>query len=73
MKHYKSINKLYYNHVLKNNIDIRPIFIVNTEDEYIVFRDRYNTINKFNNHNEALSFVNRNYYNIPIITIDLKK
>lgn len=47
MKHRKSINKLYYDVVLKEDIDDRPFFIMQYEDGFIVFQDRYNIIKKF--------------------------
>ena len=39
MKHYKSINKLYYDIVAKEDIDDRPFFIMQYEDGYLVFQD----------------------------------
>lgn len=38
MKHYKSVNKLYYDIVLKGNIDDRPFFIMQYEDGLLYFK-----------------------------------
>lgn len=73
MRHNKSLNKLYYDIVLKEDIDDRPFFIMQYEDGYIVFQDRYNIIKKFCNYNVAEMYVNQKFYNPQIITIDFKK
>lgn len=63
MKHYKSINKLYYDIVLKENIDDRPFFIMQYEDGYIVFQDMNNIIKKFYSYFIAERYVRNKYYN----------
>ena len=73
MKHYKSINKLYYDIVLKEDIDDRPFFIMLYEDGYLVFQDRDNIIKKFYNYKIAEMYINQKYYYPQIITIDLRK
>lgn len=73
MRHNKSLNKLYYDIVLKEDIDDRPFFIMQYEDGYIVFQDRYNIIKKFCNYNVAEMYVNQKFYHPQIITIDFKK
>ena len=72
MKHYKSINKLYYDIVLKEDIDERPFFIMQYEDGYIVFQDRNNIIKKFGTYFIAERYVRNKYYNPQIITIDFR-
>ena len=37
MRHNKSLNKLYYDVVLKEDIDDRPFFIMQYEDGFLVF------------------------------------
>ena len=73
MRHNKSLNKLYYDIVLKEDIDDRPFFIMQYEDGYIVFQDRYNIIKKFCNYNVAEMYVNQKFYHPQIIIIDFKK
>lgn len=63
MKHYKSVNKLYYDIVLKGDIDDRPFFIMQYEDGYIVFQDRNNIIKKFCTYFIAERYVRNKYYN----------
>ena len=46
MKHRKLLNKLCYDIVLKEDIDDRPFFIMQYDDGFIVFKDRYNIIKK---------------------------
>lgn len=41
MKHYKSINKIYYDTILKGNTDNRPLFILKLENDYLVYKDKY--------------------------------
>lgn len=72
MKHRKSINKLYYDVVLKEDIDDRPFFIMQYEDGFIVFQDRYNTIKKFGTYFIAERYVRNKYYNPHIITINFE-
>ena len=73
MRHSKSLNKLYYDIVLKEDIDERPFFIMQYDDGYIVFQDRYHIIKKFKNFNIARMYVNQKYYNPHIIIINFKK
>lgn len=73
MKHYKSVNKLYYDVVLKEDIDDRPFFIMQYEDGYLVFQDRQNIIKKFGAYFIAERYVRNKYFNPQIITIDFKK
>ena len=73
MRHNKSLNKLYYDIVLKEDIDDRPFFIMQDEDGYLVFQDRYNIIKKFCNYKVAEMYVNQKYYHPQIITIDFRK
>lgn len=63
MRHSKSLNKLYYDIVLKEDIDERPFFIMQYDDVYIVFQDRYHIIKKFKNFDIARMYVNQKYYN----------
>ena len=63
MRHNKSLNKLYYDNVLKEDIDDRPFFIMQYEDGYIVFQDRYNIIKKFNDIRIAELYVNQKFFN----------
>ena len=73
MKHYKSINKLYYDIIAKEDIDERPFFIMQYEDGYLIFQDRYNIIKKFDVYFLAERYVRNKYYNPRrIITIDFK-
>ena len=72
MKHRKSINKLYYDIVLKEDIDDRPFFIMQYEDGFIVFQDRYNIIKKFGTYFIAERYVRNKYYNHHIITINFE-
>lgn len=73
MRHNKSLKKLYYYIVLKEDIDDRPFFIMQYEDGYIVFQDRYNIIKKFNNIRIAELYVNQKFFNPIIIKINSKK
>lgn len=73
MKHNKSLNKLYYDVVLKEDIDDRPFFIMQYEDGYLVFQDRNNIIKKFLNYKVAEMYVNQKFYYPQIITIDFRK
>lgn len=73
MKHYKSINKLFYDIVVKEDIDDRPFFIMQYEDRYLVFQDMQNIIKKFGTYTIAERYVRNKYYNPQIITIDFKK
>lgn len=73
MRHNKSLNKLYYDIVLKEDIDDRPFFIMQYEDGYIVFQDRYNIIKKFNDIRIAELYVNQKFFNPIIIKINSKK
>lgn len=73
MKHNKSINKLYYDVVLKEEIDDRPFFIMQYEDGYLVFQDRDNIIKKFGAYFIAYRYVKNKYFDPQIITIDFRK
>ncbi len=73
MRHSKSLNKLYYDIVLKEDIDERPFFIMQYDDGYIVFQDRYHIIKKFKNFDVARMYVNQKYYNPQTIIINFKK
>ena len=73
MKHYKSINKLYYDRVAKEDIDERPFFIMQYEDGYLVFQDMQHILMKFLKYTTAERYVRNKYYNPQIITIDFKK
>lgn len=73
MKHYKSINKLYYDIVLREDIDDRPFFIMQYEDGFLVFQDKNNIIKKFRAYFLAERYVRDKYFNPQIITIDFKK
>lgn len=73
MKHYKSINKLYYDIVAKEDIDDRPFFIMQYEDGYLIFKDKYNIIKKFKSYFIAERYVRSKYFNPLIITINFKK
>ena len=73
MKHNKSINKLYYDVVLKEEIDDRPFFIMQYENGYLVFQDRNNIIKKFGAYFIAYRYVKNKYFDPQIITIDLIK
>lgn len=73
MKHSKSLNKLYYDVVLKEDIDDRPFFIMQYEDGYLVFQDRDNIIKKFGAYFIAYRYVKNKYFDPQIITIDLRK
>ena len=73
MRHSKSLNKLYYDIVLKEDIDERPFFIMQYDDGYIVFQDRYHIIKKFKNFDIAMMYVNQKYYNPQTIIINFKK
>lgn len=73
MRHNKSLKKLYYYIVLKEDIDDRPFFIMQYKNGYIVFQDRYNIIKKFNNIRIAELYVNQKFFNPIIIKINSKK
>lgn len=73
MKHYKSINKIYYDVVLNSEKDERPFFIMNNENEFIVFKDRYNIINSFKDFNTAKKYVDLNYSYPHIIIINFNQ
>lgn len=73
MRHNKSLNKLYYDIVLKEDIDDRPFFIMQYEDGYLVFQDMQHIIKKFGTYTIAERYVRNKYYNPQIITIDFKK
>lgn len=73
MKHYKSINKIYYDLIVKDDLDERPFFIMQYEDGYIVFKDMANIIMKFNSFLMAERFVNSTYNYPQIIVIDFKQ
>ena len=63
MKQYKSINKLYYDIVAKEDIDDRPFFIMQYEDGYLVFQDMQHIIKKFGTYTIAERYVRNKYYN----------
>ena len=73
MRHNKSLNKLYYDIVLKEDIDDRPFFIMQYEDGYLVFQDRDNIIKKFGAYFIAYRYVKNKYFDPQIITIDFRK
>lgn len=73
MKHYKSINKIYYDLIVKDDLDERPFFIMQYEDGYLVYKDRENIIMKFNSLLMAKRFVNSTYNYPQIIVIDFKQ
>ena len=73
MKHYKSITKIYYDLIVKDDLDERPFFIMQYEDGYIVFKDMANIIMKFNSFLMAERFVNSTYNYPQIIVIDFKQ
>lgn len=73
MKHYKSINKIYYDLIVKDDLDERPFFIMQYEDGYIVFKDMANIIMKFNSFLMAERFINSTYNYPQIIVIDFKQ
>ena len=73
MKHYKSINKLYYDIVLKEEIDERPVFIMQYEDGYLIFRDRTEIYIKSGSIQSAEIYVRETFGNPQVIIIDFKK
>ena len=73
MKHYKSINKLNYDIVLKEDIDNRPFFIMQYEDGFLVFKNRYEILHKSSSRKLAEIYVRTIDINAIIIIIDFKQ
>ena len=73
MKHYKSINKLYYDIVLKEDIDNRPFFFMLYEDGILVFKNWYEILHKSSSRKLAEIYVRTIDINAIIIIIDFKQ
>lgn len=73
MKHYKSVNKLYNDIVIKDEVDNRPYFIMQHEDGYLIFKSRDEILHKAYNFKSAEIYVRTIDINAIIIIIDFKQ